>query len=197
MWRWSLVLIVLLFPGYVAAHPHVWIDAHLEVYISDQGLNRVVNRWVFDEMFTESILLDYDRNRNREIEPGENSEIEAGAFSNLRHYGYFTHLTVGSREVPVNSVEKFRATLEEGRLVYRFEVPLNVEVRDRWQRIHLGVWDDTYFVEVKYDSPAAAVYGARESGVEIDISLQENPSKSYWGGFITPREIRLAYRRGQ
>jgi hypothetical protein len=31
--------------------------------------------------------------------------------------------------------------------------------------------------------------------VEIEIGLQENPRESYWGGFITPREIRLAYRK--
>jgi len=197
MRRRGFVLIFLLLPVYLTAHPHVWIDAHVGVYFSGQRLQRIVHRWVFDEMFTESILLDYDRNRNRRIEPGENREIEAGAFSNLRHYGYFTHLAVGSREVPIESVEAFQASVEQGRLVYRFEVPLDVEVRSRWQRIHLGVWDDTYFVEVRYDSPAAAVYGARESGVEIDISLEENPNKSYWGGFITPREIRLAYRRVQ
>lgn len=194
MSRLLFILTLMFLPGYLAAHPHVWIDAHVEVHFAGERLQRIVHRWVFDEMFTESILLDYDRNRNRRIDPGENGEIEAGAFSNLRHYGYFTHLTIGSREIPIEAVEQFRASVEQGRLVYRFDIPMDVGVRSRWQRVHLGVWDDTYFVEVTYDSPAAAVYGARESGVEVDISLQENTAKSYWGGFITPQEIRLAYR---
>ena len=195
MSRWAFILTLLLLPAYLTAHPHVWIDAHAEIHFDEERLDRIVHRWVFDEMFTESILLDFDGNRNRAIEPAESRAIEEDAFSNLRHYGYFTHLTIGSREIPVTSVEQFRASLEADRLVYRFEIPVDVEVRDRWQRISLGVWDDTYFVEVSYDSPAAAVYGARDQGVEIDIALQDNPGKSYWGGFITPQEIRLAYRK--
>lgn len=195
MSRWAVILTLMFLPGFVVAHPHVWIDAHVEIHFSGQRLQRVVHRWTFDDIFTESILLDYDRNRNRRIETRENREIEAGAFANLRHYGYFTHLTVDSTEVPVSAVENFQATVEQGRLVYRFELPFDLEVRSRWQRIRFGVWDETYFVEVNYASPAAAVYGARESGVELDLSLQENPAKSYWGGFITPQEIRLAYRR--
>lgn len=195
MSRWALPLILLLIPVPLTAHPHVWIDAQAEIHFDQDRLARIVHRWVFDEMFTESILLDFDENRNRAIEEAESRAIEQDAFSNLRHYGYFTHLTIGSREIPVAAVERFRASLEEGRLVYRFEIPLREEIRPRWQRISLGVWDDTYFVEVRYDSPAAAVYGAREQGVQIELALQENPAKSYWGGFITPQEIRLAFRK--
>lgn len=195
MRRLALLLAFALLPGYLIAHPHVWIDAHAEIHFDGEKLNRIVHRWVFDDMFTQSILLDFDGDRNRQIDAAESKAIERDAFSNLRHYGYFTHLVVGSRKIPVTSVERFRASLEDDRLVYRFEIPIDVHVRARWQRIHLGVWDDTYFVEVNYDSPAAAVYGAREENIEIDISLQDNPAKSYWGGFITPQEIRLAYRK--
>jgi tRNA threonylcarbamoyladenosine biosynthesis protein TsaE len=195
MRRLALFLVMILLPGYLIAHPHVWIDAHAEIHFAQEKLQRIVHRWVFDDMFTQSILLDFDQDRNGRIDREESEAIEVDAFSNLRHYGYFTHLVVGSRQIPVTSVERFRATLENDRLVYRFEIPVDLEVRNRWQRIQLGVWDDTYFVEVKYDSPAAAVYGAKEEGVEIEIGLQENPRESYWGGFITPREIRLAYRK--
>lgn len=186
--------VLLLLPQLLPAHPHVWIDAHGELHFNGGRLHRVVHRWTFDELFTESILLDYDTNGNRRIEPGENREIAEGAFSNLEYYDYFTHLTVDGRELPVDRVENFVASVEKGRLVYRFDLPLDVDVRSRWRRITFGVWDDTYFVDVRYDSPAVAVYGHREGGIEIDLAMQENNEKSYWGGFIVPQEVRLAFR---
>lgn len=179
----------------LAAHPHVWIDSHSEFHFSDGRLDRVSHRWIFDQAFSQSILFDYDSNRNGTIETSENRLIEAEAFSNLRHYGYFTHLEVGGREIEITETEAFQASVENGRLVYRFEIPLDLTVAAGWQRINLGVWDETYFVEVRYDSPAAALYGAREEGVEIDLGLRENPGKKYYAGLITPEEIRLAYRR--
>lgn len=189
---WFLLLVL---PPLLPAHPHVWIDAHGELHFDDDGLAKVEHRWIFDELFTESVLLDFDTNRNRRIEPRENREIEAGAFSNLQYYDYFTHLTVDGRELPVSEVQGFTATVENDRLVYRFEIPVDLDVRNSWRRLSFGVWDDTYFVEVSYESPAVAVYGHREHGIEIDIAMERNEQKAYWGGFIVPQEARLAFRR--
>ncbi|MFP4330244.1 MAG: DUF1007 family protein [Spirochaetaceae bacterium] len=181
----------------LAAHPHVWIDSRTEVYFDADRLDRLVHHWTFDELFSQSVLLDYDTNRNQRIEEAERRQIEANAFSNLRYYDYFTHLVLGGREVQVSEVEDFDARVEGTRLVYTFTIPLDLAVERGWQRIAVGVWDATYFVEVSYASPAVAVYGAREAGVEIDLALRENPAEAYWGGIITPREIRLAYRRAR
>lgn len=190
------VVALLTLPLYpLLSHPHVWIDAHSEVYFEGGRLDRVVHHWTFDELFTESILLDYDGNRNRRIEERERRDIEAYAFTNLRYYDYFTHLVVEGRQVPITEVKDFNARVENNRLVYSFTIPLDLNVDRGWQRVNLGVWDDTYFVEVSYASPAVAVYGARESGIEIDLAMQENPGEAYWGGFVVPREIRIAYRR--
>lgn len=58
-------------------HPHVFIDVEADVEIKDGKINSITQRWVFDEMFSSMVLMDYDKNRNKRIDLNEIMDMTA------------------------------------------------------------------------------------------------------------------------
>jgi ABC-type uncharacterized transport system substrate-binding protein len=62
---WVPVCLVLLMPCSASAHPHVYVDARVDVVFDDKGLAGFKVTWVFDEMFSNMIAYDFDTNGPR------------------------------------------------------------------------------------------------------------------------------------
>ncbi len=117
--------------GVLSAHPHVWIDSRVEIEVTESHIEAVRASWTFDPMFTEMIVLDYGRGYNSKYSDSEIESIREGAFENLSHYDYFTHIEIDGRSVPVDSVERFSARLNSDNfLEYSFEVALGVPIEE-------------------------------------------------------------------
>ncbi len=77
-----------------SSHPHVFIHTAVDAVFDDEGLAGFQVRWLFDEMLSSMILMDYDQNDNRRFEPSEVKALEEGAFSNLKNFHYFVHVDI-------------------------------------------------------------------------------------------------------
>jgi ABC-type uncharacterized transport system substrate-binding protein len=176
------------------AHPHVWIEARAVARFDEQGLAGVTVEWRFDELFTGSILADFDADRDRRLSSAESEAIRRGAFSNLAGYHYFIYLRdPGGQRSGVRRIEAFRASLDgQDRLLYRFFVPWRVAYGSGPQSIGIAIYDESYFVDIRY---AQAEPLRMEGGPPPESSVQvvEDPASAYWGGTIVPKEIRLRF----
>ncbi|MCK4541160.1 MAG: DUF1007 family protein [Spirochaetales bacterium] len=201
----------LLVVGGITAHPHMFIDSKVSFVFDGNCLEGFVVDWIFDSMFTESIILDFDLNRDRVFDEQEVKEIEEGAFSNLKNFGYFTCLRYNGRPYPVEEVKNFEVYIENDRLGYRFFVPFHVEAGEKFGILRVALFDETFFCDIALieDNPVS-VRG--ESGVEMVIYLNENKdlSISYnnqnasggrnntaYSGTAYPTEVVLKFRKAQ
>src|SRR5918994_549986 len=96
-------------PGPAAAHPHVWINDVTTFLFKDRQLAGIRHHWEFDEIFSSYVIDEQDANKDGELDRAEIDAIQANAFSNLRDYGYFTHLRIDGKEVPLTEVADFSA----------------------------------------------------------------------------------------
>jgi ABC-type uncharacterized transport system substrate-binding protein len=136
------------------AHPHVFMDTVVDVVGSGRRLEGVRIQWTFDKIFTATVLLDFDRNKDGALSPAEVTGVEQGAFSNLRNYHYFTFIiTKDDRHEPVD-VEQFNATVVDGRLRYTFFVPFRKQLASGWNELRVAVYDNTYFCAIDYNDAA-------------------------------------------
>ena len=78
-----IIVFTSLIPWGAWCHPHVFMDTRIEVAYNDRGLAGFWIDWEFDKVFTASILMDFDRDRDKTFSPGEVADIRANAFSNL------------------------------------------------------------------------------------------------------------------
>lgn len=174
------------------AHPHVWIDNTATFVFAQGKIGSIRLRWEFDEIFSASLISQFDKNKDKKLDPAEIKELEKGAFANLANYSYFTYLTVDDKPVPVVRVTGFTAWIEKDKLVYEFTVPLDRPVDPAAQAFAFAVYDLEYFVEL--DMGGRERDGARyegNAGVTCKATVGENPSKRIYSGQVAPPEMRL------
>ncbi|MGQ3281388.1 MAG: DUF1007 family protein, partial [Shinella sp.] len=52
-------------PAVAFAHPHIFAEARLEVVAGEDGtVSELRNVWRFDDMFSASVVMDFDKNSN-------------------------------------------------------------------------------------------------------------------------------------
>lgn len=194
MRRFSLAAVLLLIGVLPAgAHPHVWIDAVVTLAFKDGRIVAVRQEWTFDEVFGSAIIDQFDKNKDNKFDAKELAALEQGAFANLREFNYFTHLSVDDRDVPTKTVTGFAARVEKGKLVYSFTVPVEPGVDPLKSRVVLGLYDQSYFVDIQTGDRSAVKYQGN-GAMDCRTQLAENTRKPIYGGQIFPMEMFLTCR---
>jgi ABC-type uncharacterized transport system substrate-binding protein len=177
-------------PEPVSAHPHVWIDAVLTFVFEDGHLIGVRQHWKFDEFFSSFVIEEHDVNRDGAFDEAEVSAIRGSAFTNLREYEYFTHLRVGSAQLPLREVNAFNARIEDGVLIYEFAIPLPEPVDPGKDTFAASVYDVEYYVEVLLDQDDPVRFEGIPSG-GCTYEIQEDAENPIYYGMVYPLAITL------
>ncbi len=149
MLRAFLLLVLVLFsassPAF--AHPHLFVDNKLTFMFDESGLAGMLVEWKFDDMYSSGIIYDFD-NGDGVFSKQENALLKRDNFSNLKKYDFFLEVVIDSSPFKVVFVQDFEASINNGRLVYRFFVPCHVSAGQHTKTIHVGVVDETNFVAI-------------------------------------------------
>lgn len=131
-----------------SAHPHVFIDYKVTFLTDEQGVNAIRMQWEFDPMFSESIIISYDLNENRKLEPEEVATIKKEAFVNLKNYHYMTKVFLNDQPLRFFVATDFNAKIVKDQLHYYFTLPLEkpVVANDQPQRIRVELFDQDSFI---------------------------------------------------
>ena len=192
----SLVLIVFVVFVHVpvlAPHPHVFLYNSIKVVFDEKGLAGFEVKWVFDEMFSNMIIHDFDKNRNGKFETDEIGEIKKGAFSNLSNFDYFTHIKIGGKPFKVKFVKDFSARIIDNALIYQFFVPCHVGAISSFKEIRISIYDNSFYCSVfltrnPVDFKNASLY-------ELHHRIGKNKKEAYYYGQVYPEEIIVRFRR--
>lgn len=208
----AVLFLFFMVPGLVFSHPHMFIDTEITFLFGPGELQGFWVEWYFDEMFTASIRLDYDFNRNSHFEAEEVREIRDNAFVNLQHYHYFITIFHNKGVHEVAEVGDFSAWLEDDRLVYRFFVPYKAAVSAVPQDLKLVVFDDTFFCDIVYQAEdpvhiegSAGLVADTEILINRDSGVVYNPVGGFGytnkagsnvvDGEAFPYELHLSFRK--
>lgn len=176
--------------GAARAHPHVWIENVATFQFNAGKIKAIRLKWTFDELFGAGLVDQFDKNKDKKFDAAELAALQKGAFDNLREYNYFTHVTIDSTDLPTRTVTGFAASVENGRLVYEFTVPLAEPVDPRRARLVLGVYDPSYFVELETGVRAGVRYEGND-GIACRTESRENQAKAIYSGQVFPLELHL------
>lgn len=181
---------LLFFPGAtpVVAHPHVYVDASLTFAIDEQGLAALHENWTFDEIFSNAIMADLELTPETLATTLGQEKLKNGAFAYLANYDYFTFVETAGKRVDITTPDNFKASIQEGRLVYDFTIPLNIPF-DQIKDFRTAIFDKEYYSDILLMKDAISF--------EIDgmaqVSHVIRPAKdhTYWQ-FIVPEAIHLS-----
>jgi len=189
-----LCLLLLYVPSFLQGHPHIFIDNKITIVFDQKGLAGFNLDWVFDKVFSASIIHDFDLNGDGIFSKTEIAAIKENAFSNLSNFNYFCFITINGSVFRVQYVTDFSAAVRDKRVIYKFFVPCHVQGITEFKMVTAAVYDETYFTDIIFD-PEEAVRIENGNFFEHSYTLAENKKRAYWGGQIIPTEICLSFRK--
>ncbi len=148
--RWLLTALAGLMPLPALAHPHIFIDARLEVLADDKGdVTELRNIWRFDEMFSSSVLLDFDKNTDLKLDEHELAELGETMRTSLADFHYFTTITADGKNIPIAKPDVIHVTYQDQQILVFFAVkpqtPLHLK-----GKLTFGIYDPSMYTAVDF-----------------------------------------------
>lgn len=180
--------------GSVSAHPHVWITYESVALMHGTALEAVKEMWTFSRGFPVALVGDLsDMPKAGPLGPKHVRIFKQQAFDSLKGADYFTHVFVNGKPTPFGAPRHFAVSIDDGRIVYSFELPLIDPVDLRLGQVQLGIWDETFFVDFQ-PSPkgAAPVVFNGTAQAACRAKPFEDKNHAIFGGAVYPLAVELA-----
>jgi ABC-type uncharacterized transport system substrate-binding protein len=194
MLKTLLVAVALLVPAALAeAHPHIFIRATATLQFENGKITGIQHEWVFDDFFSNAIMADFDKNKDKKFDEAEVKELQKNAFETLKEFGYFTHARVNGKDVKIEATRDFAPTIKDGRVIYRFVAVLPQPVDPRTDKFDAGIYDDSYYVDVEVNPQLGVkLVGGGSEACKFAI-VDDKSAPLYFGATFARRiEIRCA-----
>ncbi|MEA3533542.1 DUF1007 family protein [Rhizobium sp. CC-YZS058] len=148
--RFALAAALSLLPLPALAHPHIFAEARLEIVSDDSAtVTELRNVWRFDDLFSASVLLDFDKNSNGTLDPDELAEVGQTVLDSLAEYNYYTTISDNGKQVKVAKPSEITADFKDNQLLLIFAAkpaePLPLK-----GRLSFGVYDPTLYTAIDF-----------------------------------------------
>jgi ABC-type uncharacterized transport system substrate-binding protein len=176
-------------PPRAQAHPHIWIDAFVEV-LSDGGQVTALRiHWTFDPFFTGMAAADFDADGNAELDQDEAAELAANSAENLKEVGFFTHIWLGAEPLEIAATQDFKAWMADERLHFAFTVALPEPIDPAQTTLAVSLYDPTYYIEINPDpvDPLRFIGGT----APCFANVQPDPQRTIYFGLVRPTLMQL------
>lgn len=141
-------------PCAALAHPHIYAEARLEIVADDTNqITELRNVWRFDELFSASVVMDYDKNSNAQLDADELQEVGQTVLDSLQEYNYYTAIVDNGKNVNVTRPDAITADYKDGQLLLMFAVK-PAEPMALKGNISFGVYDPTMYTAMDFPTDA-------------------------------------------
>lgn len=132
------------------AHPHVFAEARLDVMVNgNREVEALRHVWRFDDLFSSTVLLEFDRNQDLTLDAEELQEVADVVHESLAEFNYFQVVTANGRDVGMQPPERLMADFVDGQLIILFESrsagPMPLQ-----GRVEFGVYDPTFYTAIDF-----------------------------------------------
>jgi len=131
-------------------HPHVFAEARLDVMVDpDQRVKSLRHVWRFDELFSSTVLMEFDKNSDLKLDDEELKDVADTVFQSLAEYDYFQLVTADGKNMEMKAPAQLMAYFEHEQLIILFES----EPKEPLQlsgNINFGVYDPTFYTAIDF-----------------------------------------------
>jgi ABC-type uncharacterized transport system substrate-binding protein len=133
-----------------SVHPHVFAEARLDVTVNpDDTVKSLRHLWRFDDVFSSTVLMEFDKNADLKLDDSELDEVSQTIFTSLADYKYFQLVTVDGKDVEMKPPAQLMANFDNEQLIVLFEsepaTPLKLS-----GKIDFGIYDPTFYTAIEF-----------------------------------------------
>lgn len=150
-------------PSIALAHPHIFAEARLEVIAGDDGnVQELRNVWRFDEMFSSSVLLDFDTNTDLKLDEKELAELGEVMRTSLADFDYFTTITLDGKPEKIQKPDAIHVSFDQNQVMIFFAVKPEKTLPLKG-KLTFGIYDPSMYTAIDFPTDEDLV--AQGSGV--------------------------------
>lgn len=132
------------------AHPHVFAEARLEIIANGEGQVEALRHvWRFDDMFSSTVLVDFDKNMNLKLDSEELKEVGSVVHESLADFNYFQIVMANGEEVEMAAPPEMMADFSDNQLTLLFESKPKGDLRLKGST-SFGVYDPTFYTAIEF-----------------------------------------------
>lgn len=137
-------------PATALAHPHVFAEARLDVAVAADGTVEALRHlWRFDDLFSSTVLVEFDRNGDLELDTGELELVAEIVHESLAEFDYFQLVTRNGRDVDMQAPDRLIADFADNQLIILFE-SAPAETLPLSGTVAFGVYDPTFYTAIDF-----------------------------------------------
>jgi ABC-type uncharacterized transport system substrate-binding protein len=154
-----LLLSVLALVGFgrsAEAHPHIFIEEHMEVLFDQENVSGVRLTWSFDELYSSTLRSDYTDTKKGPITAKDVKNLHDHSFVNLATVHYFTTATLDGQPVALGEPKGFSARFDaDDKAIFSFVLPLAAPKPKGKSVLDIAVFDPEYYVDFELAADSA------------------------------------------
>lgn len=144
------LILLLLLPLLSLAHPHLFIDTKLNFTIKNNKIDTLHVSWVFDDMNSQILMMDYDTNRDKKLSKKETQKFKKSYFDELSKKKPFMHIKVDGKKIALaKTMSAFNMKYKKNLLTLNFTV--NFKKIKQIKTIDIGFWDEENYTAFSMD----------------------------------------------
>jgi len=133
-----------------SVHPHVFAEARLDVVVNpDSTVKALRHLWRFDDLFSSTVLVEFDKNSDLKLDDEELQEVSQTVYASLADYNYFQLVSVDGKDVAMKPPPSLMANYENNQLIILFESEPK-EALALKGKVDFGIYDPTFYTALDY-----------------------------------------------
>lgn len=155
--------------GAALAHPHILIDAEVELVFDEAGgLERLRHDWTFDPFFSAWMVQGLDTDGDGIVSPAEMQELADENMIGLSEYRFYTYGVLGSRDIGFVPVGDQAMRHEDGRVTLGYSLAPTAPVTAAG-RLELAVNDPEYYVAITFADLSSVTLTGAPAACALDL----------------------------
>ncbi len=145
-------------------HPHVFIEAKMEVVLNSEGkFIELRHVWRFDELFSATVIIDYDANADGELDETEMLEVSKTVKESIAEYDFYTALRSGKDVIKFYEPEKLNAYMEEGQMIMFLSIEPEKPHDFTKAPLRISASDTSYYVAFEFSEENIEIKGKSDT----------------------------------
>ena len=133
------------------AHPHVFIEPKMEIVLNEAGkFTELRHVWRFDELFSSTVIIDYDTNADGKLDESEMLEVSKTVKASIAEYDFYTAMRSGKEIINFYEPEKLSAYMEDGQMIMFFSLEPEKPHDFKKAPLRVSASDTSYYVAFEF-----------------------------------------------
>lgn len=188
----KILIFICLLAGLAVAHPHVFIDATIDLDFDEKGFVGVRNKWVFDLIYSQAMIAAGDKNQNGIFEADELPLYREQVVEAANEFSRFNYIGDGSQFFLPHEAKDLKVSIsKEGRLVIEFLNSFDIPaLSNDYTMLVVAVTDPTNYILITTDMEQSKINAPDTIDVEYfvdslsDLTQFKNFSSSVKGLYV-------------